>query len=136
MDWVDLFETAPISESLNHARPALTSSAAAYADAVEALIEAQWSKELFSDIPPDTEAGAPFEAYIRIKRPRIEPSRKPRYTSLPFAMWRNWLDRLWRVKHGRKALIPYDQLYDEFAFIDGFLLDPTGTADPMAEEAL
>ncbi|KWF99081.1 hypothetical protein [Burkholderia cepacia] len=157
--YINLFDTAPIAESLNRARPDLANPSALYADALEewvahlvdvtdyavggmgkseetVLIEAQWWKDLFSDIPPDVEEGEPFGAYLRQKRAAMEQSWKPRYRSVPFDAWRKRTARLRQVKDGRAALLTYDRLYDEIAYFDGFILDAAGWVDQRAEEAL
>ncbi|SOE50656.1 hypothetical protein SAMN05446935_0343 [Burkholderia sp. YR290] len=158
--WVDLFATSPIAASLNSARPQLPRPAAHfYADALdewithlvevahytitgfgepvpEVLRDAQWWKDLFSNIPTDIEDGEPFNLYLSEKQARMTESWKPRYDSLPFEGWRSRLARIRQNKDGRVALLAYDRLYDEVAYFSGFILDAAGIIDQQVEEAI
>jgi len=158
--YVDLYDTAPIAKSLDSARPALPRSAGAfYADALDDWIshlekvtdytvrgfglpipdllkKAQWSKDLFSDIPPDVQDGDPLAHHMSQKVERMTSSWQPKYNALPFEGWKNRTARIRTNENGRAALASYDRLYDEIEYFDAFILDAAGVIDRQVDEAV
>ncbi|MDR5813845.1 hypothetical protein QCE62_09630 [Caballeronia sp. LZ033] len=157
---IDLFDTAPIAASLNAARPELSRlPGESYADALDewiahlervtnytvsgfgkpverVLAEAQWWKDLFTNIPPHIEHGEPLSQHLSEKHSKMSAEWRPKYDAIPIPGWRKRTQRMRQEKDGRKALGSYDRLYDEIAFYDSFMMDAAGVIDQQVEEAV